>query len=125
MKLRKCEAEVLELLKQGKTPNEIAKILGKTRGAVVNLVVRLHGLGVVERAGKGKYTCLIETYQVAPDGEVMHSRSGIRLNIDLPDGYKDYIRGHYRKVPRHELARRLGMSKTTLNFVLLQMGCGQ
>ncbi|MBB6632779.1 helix-turn-helix transcriptional regulator [Cohnella thailandensis] len=123
MMLTKKESYIVEMLRVNMTRKEIAQKLGISIYEVGGIVTRLVERSVIQRSETGKGACkvLLDTYDIAGDNEVpIEPKKGITLVI--PDGYEDYIRGHYGIIPRRELARRLNLDKVTLNLMIIQLG---
>jgi hypothetical protein len=121
--LREVEANVLEALRRGESQSDIAAAFGLNRGTVVSIVARLSELAVVESIGYGKYKILIDKYEVTDEMRVANRSKP--MTVEIPEDIELYIRGHYRKIPRRKLARRLGLKKTMLNHMILQLGLGE
>ncbi|MCD9026029.1 hypothetical protein [Cohnella silvisoli] len=74
--------------------------------------------------GKPGYDILLDYYEILDDtAGTLKDKDGM-MKVIIPDGYEDYIRLHYDRIPRKELARRLNLDKFTLNMMLLQLGMG-
>lgn len=141
MILTKREAEVLERLRVRVPVMGIVTDLGLGRSTVQRTVKRLEQKSAVIRPGRGNsdYQVLIDVYDIdtnAPEPPVRTRKplerppepkpieKPLAMKIHIPEGYEEYIRGHYGIIPRRELARRLNLDKVTLNLMILQIGLG-
>lgn len=124
VKLKPIEAQVLECIRKGMTPMEIAKVTDRNRGFVSSIVATLSELNVIDRTKKlGEYRILVNDYEVLPP-EQINRHDKAKPKIDVSDEVRYYIKMHYDKIPRREIARRLRMDKVTLNLVLIEMRMG-
>jgi len=113
------ESEVLERIRIGMTQTNITRDLGWSLYVVGNIVSGLVNKSALQRLPGNKYKVLADAYDISDD----KTKSG-KLKLIIPEEMELYIRGHYRKIPRKELARRLNLDKVTLNNMILQLGIG-
>lgn len=121
------EKDVHEKVLQGKQTMQIAEELNKDPSTIRKTFQLLIRKGFVERKGFREF---------APSGKIIEYEVDERANRENEKGSKqrkktpvqkdvlDYIRGHYPfyRHRRGELAKRLGMSRTTLNQILIEYG---
>lgn len=120
MKLQEKDAVILERLRIGMNQKQISEELNLSTYLVGIIVNRLTGMSAVQKLKNGQYKVLIDTYEIT--NEALDRPR--RMNVHIPEGYDEYIRGHYGVIPRREIARRLKLDKVTLNQMIIQLGIG-
>lgn len=129
MKLTQEQAKVLESIRGHDhiAAKQIAKETGFSMERTYKALQKLIAMGAMKSPKASKYTDLIETYEVEgitaladPTGSTERLSSLLNLPRVSP-AMRAKIRAEMKKKPkRSELAKRLGISKTLLNQVIIE-----
>ncbi|WP_426447611.1 hypothetical protein ACP26L_25715 [Paenibacillus sp. S-38] len=132
------EAKVLELVRIHKTQSGVRKITGDNSKAINTLLNRLVKFGMLEKSGvrkKMEYRVLDVPYEVIekriprvpadrprnlPVNEVCLTE--LVGSFSLTEKQRSDLQAYRYTESRKQLARRLGISKTHLNFELMKIG---
>lgn len=127
------ESRILKQLEFGGSTMAMGKVLGYGEKAVRTSIDRLVEMKAVEiqtYKNKRSYKILIDDYTVDELASDRRERApltppGKPETVKIPEGYEEYIRGHYKVISRRELARRLKLTKVQLNQMIIQIGLGR
>ncbi|CAM3744553.1 hypothetical protein COLU111180_06295 [Cohnella lubricantis] len=108
-----------ELRSSGKTIDEIAQHFNAPQGTIGWM---LRKYGIVEGLGKGKYKRKPKAMHSTPTGREPGTEP---MRVEITPEQEATIRALYRKVPRREIAKQLGIGKVLLNQMILQLGVGK
>ncbi len=119
------QAIIVEGLRQKRSQKDIAADLGIAGPTVHTEVQMLIAQGVLGAGPKfGTYRVLITGYEV--DDRIYRAQPrGMQVQITAEVALVEEIRRRrLAKQPRSKIARELGLNKTSLNFLLIQLGLG-
>ncbi|MFH5185743.1 hypothetical protein ACHHV8_25555 [Paenibacillus sp. TAB 01] len=129
------EANLIEAMRAGKDVKQAAQAIGITREAAYLTLRRLVQFGLIQRTGHKKnyrYTILDKPYEVVKRRSALGLETEGRqadesleelMNTHFTPGQLDFYKNH-SELDRRGLAKQIGMTKTQLNFAIINAGLG-
>ena len=121
MNLTKIESVVYEAVKNGvqvKSANFSEDVNHHQFKRIMN---KLIAHDAVTRVQKGRYVANVVEYTIQ---EPVPDKNEIVINTNVSPAVMKFIKKHYNKMRRTELARKAGVSKLALNKILIDSGIG-
>ncbi len=119
------QAIIVEGIRQGWTQTKIASE-AKLSNPTVHLEIKMLIAQCVLKPSEkyGRYDVIVDSYEV--DDRIYRAQPrGMQVKITAEVALVEEIRRRrLAKEPRSKIARELGLNKTTLNFLLIQLGLG-